>query len=131
MNRNVVLLPLVFVLSCLLVTPVLAETGPAPFPPSFLSGNRVNLSLGNQYVPHDQPHYVMHGFVIGDWHERSPAERQDLLRHFTFELFIEDEPVELRRWQCRYQTYDAPAQGPLDDAMLVVFSASAGLGQRV
>jgi len=58
-------------------------------------------------LPANEPYYITHGWIHDGWNELSPEEKRLRLDETAvgFRLYIDDEPVEMRKWICHYRTY--------------------------
>ncbi|MCW3989397.1 MAG: hypothetical protein NWE88_04915 [Candidatus Bathyarchaeota archaeon] len=76
------------------------------FPPPKFGGTRIDLMESNVALPTDAPTYVIHGWDLDRWKSRSKEEQRDFLENYTFELYIDDEWIELKRWRHYYADQD-------------------------
>lgn len=106
------------VLVCVEANPGQKKAKGQQFPPPFLEGNRIALVQGTLTIPVDQPCYVIHGWGNKDtpWKEFLPEWKQILLRESSFSLTIDDEPIQLMKWNRKYREYL-----DYEDIMLVLF----------
>jgi hypothetical protein len=113
MNKQTFLHPiLILTLVCTLVSPALAlYQGPAPYPPKFLHGNRINLYPGmpDLTLPVDEPCFVIHGWIHNEWNEFSSEERRDFLGNDSFSLSIDGTPIAVRRLLMFYKIFETPS----------------------
>jgi hypothetical protein len=92
-------------------------------PPPFLKGNRINVGLLTQEIDASEPSFVIHGFLAGGipWKDLSPVEKKGWMKGATFELKIDDNPVEMKRWIHFYKVYVNPAGVVYENVMVIGF----------
>jgi hypothetical protein len=122
----------------ILMAIILASTGiltayagkPDPLP-AFLKGNRISVHPDSLEVSSSEPSFVIHGFIAGDipWKELTKAEKKSWLKDATFELEIDGEPVEMKRWIHIYQVFTSADGTVYEDIMLVLFYVKFDAGQ--
>jgi len=111
MKRKCVLLSVVLVFAVLVVSPVfaVAPTGPPLRERLDARYHRINLLVPSGLVfSESETTFVIHGWVTGPgdpisdhpyWSEMTPAQKVEFLKTARFELFINSNPIELRRFQ--------------------------------
>jgi len=98
------------------ISPVEPAKEKATVPP-FLKGNRISLFTGSVVLPSNEPCFVSQGFLAFPWSDLSLEERKAFLDHNTrFDLYIDGQQVDLRRWQHHYKQYRQ-----LEDVMVKTF----------
>jgi hypothetical protein len=90
------------------------------FPPSFMNGERISVYVDGQSLPVDEPYYVCHGWLWQNCKEYSGEEKKSILKDYWFELEIDGEPVEMKKWMRKYVTLEVNSV-IYEDAMLIVF----------
>ena len=71
-----------------------------------LGGTRIDLENGPTRLPTDAQVYVIHGWDLDNWKTRTKEEQRDFLESYTFEFYIDDEQVNLRKWRHYYADQD-------------------------
>lgn len=133
MKKGAILILAVF----LLVSPgIISVYAPAPqqFPPAFLKGTRINiLTVDPQTINSNEQSFVIHGWVAGDkpWKDLTPAERKAWKKEATFELWINGEMVNLKKWKHKYKEYENPAGDVYYDVMVILFYVQFDANQFV
>jgi len=81
------------------------------FPPPRFGGTRIDLNGPTVDFPTDTPTFVIHGWDWDSWKTRSKEEQKDFLENYTFELYIDGEWVELKKWRHYYADEDRMKTG--------------------
>jgi len=76
-----------------------------------LDGIRIDLKEGSITILTDSPVYVIHGWDLDNWKNRTKEERRDFLENYAFELFIDGERAKLRKWRHYYADQDLMKTG--------------------
>jgi hypothetical protein len=81
------------------------------FPPPKFGGTRIDLEGDTFAFLVDAPTFVIHGWDYENWKTRSKEEQRDFLENYTFELYIDGEWVELKKWRHYYADEDRMKTG--------------------
>ncbi len=81
------------------------------FPPPRFGGTRIDLGGATVDFPADAPTFVIHGWDWNSWKTRSKEDQRDFLENYTFELYIDDEWIELKKWRHYYADEDRMKTG--------------------
>jgi hypothetical protein len=92
-----------------------AQKGKKELPP-FLKGNRINIWPDEVEIPIDENSFVCHGWLGLSWKDLSKQEQNTYKETHGFNLYIDDEPVELKEWKKYYKTL-----GDYQDVMQFLF----------
>ncbi len=76
-----------------------------------LGGTRIDLENGPATLPADAQVYVIHGWDLDNWKTRTKEELRDFLENYTFELYINGERADLKRWRHYYVDQDLMKTG--------------------
>jgi len=81
------------------------------FPPPKLGGTRIEIGEPIGVLTTDTPTFVIHGWDLDSWKTRSKEEQADFLANYTFELYINEEQVALKKWKHYYSDEDRMKTG--------------------
>jgi len=120
------------ILASLFISTVLAqpssEKGNAygtRYPPPFLNGNWITTwdYTPEFNLPADEQCFVISGFIWENWPEVTGQEKASFMSDYRYELEINGEPIQMKKWKHLYKTFEmpTPAGGILEKAMLIGF----------
>ena len=81
------------------------------FPPPKFGGTRIDLEGDTFVFLADAPTFLIHGWDWDSWKTRSKEEQRDFLENYTFELYIDGDWVELKKWRHYYADEDRMKTG--------------------
>jgi hypothetical protein len=99
---------LLILLFCVSIATVYVSSAKPERPPFFdillERGWRINVFNGNPWVgmgipvPINEYTYVLHGWASDPWKDYTPEQKREFITTASFELWVDDEPINLRRY---------------------------------
>jgi hypothetical protein len=81
------------------------------FPPPKFDGTQILVEDPPVTLSTDTPIFVIHGYDQVSWKSLTKEQQKDFFEIYTFELYINDEPVKLKRWKHYYADDDSMKSG--------------------